>query len=238
MIPRSDDLYYIGYALSRLTTAEGQPPHSLGATTWRDAYDSFYELFGDGRSRESFRNTLKNVRDSFDAFRANGPRQGWRDADGEPPSTGTTRLNAFRRRLDDLPDAEIADILKAGHSNADDLEKTGVAHTEGGTRLFLSRRRERSAAARKLAIELHGLDCMGCGFNFERCYGALGHDFIEVHHAQALGDGEIRATDPKTDLVVLCSNCHRMVHRKRFIVLSLDELRALVINGDTRTPSG
>jgi predicted HNH restriction endonuclease len=38
--------------------------------------------------------------------------------------------------------------------------------------------------------------------------------------------------------VVLCSNCHRMVHRKRFIVLSLDELRALVINGDTRTPSG
>ncbi|EPR65481.1 hypothetical protein ADICYQ_5402 [Cyclobacterium qasimii M12-11B] len=32
-------------------------------------------------------------------------------------------------------------------------------------------------------------------------------------------------TSPAEDLTVLCANCHRMVHRRKDIVLSLEELK-------------
>ena len=33
--------------------------------------------------------------------------------------------------------------------------------------------------------------------------------------------------NPQTDMVVLCANCHRMIHRNRDGMLSPDELRSL-----------
>lgn len=66
---------------------------------------------------------------------------------------------------------------------------------------------------------------MGCGFGFEKAYGPLGKDFIEVHHVVPLSEAGRVNTDPLTDLIVLCANCHRMVHRNRSICLSLDELK-------------
>lgn len=52
-----------------------------------------------------------------------------------------------------------------------------------------------------------------CGFDFEMVYGELGRGYAEVHHIVAL-----RELDPGTittldDLIVVCSNCHRMIHR-------------------------
>jgi 5-methylcytosine-specific restriction protein A len=34
--------------------------------------------------------------------------------------------------------------------------------------------------------------------------------------------------NPATDLAILCSNCHRMIHRKPKLALTLDELRELI----------
>jgi 5-methylcytosine-specific restriction protein A len=39
------------------------------------------------------------------------------------------------------------------------------------------------------------------------------------------------AVDPRTDMVVLCSNCHRMVHRRRDHILDLEGLRKLLRRG-------
>lgn len=66
---------------------------------------------------------------------------------------------------------------------------------------------------------------MACGFDFEEVYGELGRNFIEVHHIKPLYslDEEV-VIDPATDLVCLCSNCHRMIHRKRDSILSLEDL--------------
>jgi 5-methylcytosine-specific restriction protein A len=54
--------------------------------------------------------------------------------------------------------------------------------------------------------------CEVCGFNFEALYGERGRQYIEVHHRTPL-----HVTGPKrtrlTDLALLCSNCHRMIHR-------------------------
>ena len=70
---------------------------------------------------------------------------------------------------------------------------------------------------------------MACGFDFEKTYGERGKDYIEVHHVVPLAsrDAEVRI-DPAKDLIVVCSNCHRMIHRKKNQVLSLEELKRII----------
>jgi len=90
---------------------------------------------------------------------------------------------------------------------------------------------ERDSNLRKAAIAIHGISCMICGFDFEKAYGELGTGYVEVHHLYPLGqlsEGESIATDPKTDMAVVCSNCHRILHRRRDQVLQLEELKAVV----------
>ncbi len=99
------------------------------------------------------------------------------------------------------------------------------ARTEGGEKVFVSRRRERDPKLRVEALLLHGFDCMACGFNFGEYYGEIGKDFIEVHHVVPLSESGRTETNPATDLIVLCSNCHRIIHRQHGTCLSLDELR-------------
>ena len=75
---------------------------------------------------------------------------------------------------------------------------------------------KRSAAARQACLEHFGCKCQICGFKFEDRYGELGKDFIEVHHIDDLAQRTDYAdTDPEKDLIPVCSNCHRMLHRKR-----------------------
>ncbi|MBN8583403.1 MAG: HNH endonuclease [Anaerolineae bacterium] len=88
---------------------------------------------------------------------------------------------------------------------------------------------ERNPRLRARAVEIHGTTCMACGFNFEKSYLERGKDFIEVHHTKPVSElGESTKVDPGEDLIVLCSNCHRMVHRKKDNVLFLEELRSIV----------
>lgn len=100
---------------------------------------------------------------------------------------------------------------------------------EGSSKKRYSNYYERKQRIRKNAIQLHGLDCMACGFNFEKFYGGRGKNYIEAHHIipiSQLNDSiEINA---ERDIIVLCSNCHRMVHRKLNNILTLDELKRLI----------
>lgn len=100
---------------------------------------------------------------------------------------------------------------------------------EGGLKYYHAKRYERSAKNRTLAIKKLGVSCMACGFNFEKAYGEHGKDFIEVHHIQALSTLD-KATmiNPEVDLIPLCANCHRMIHRKKDQTLSLLELIKLI----------
>ena len=72
-----------------------------------------------------------------------------------------------------------------------------------------------------------GYVCQCCDFDFEKTYGSWGKEFAEVHHVKPLAElkGEEQTTDPKTDLAILCANCHRMVHRKKGMTLSVAELK-------------
>ena len=86
---------------------------------------------------------------------------------------------------------------------------------------------ERSPRLRQLTIDIHGYKCQVCDFDFELTYGNWGKEFAEVHHIKPLSElkGENYRTDLKNDLAVLCANCHRMVHRKKGITLSIKELK-------------
>jgi hypothetical protein len=88
---------------------------------------------------------------------------------------------------------------------------------------------ERNPKLRALAIAIHGTTCVGCGFNFAKAYGPHGLSYIEVHHLVPVSRmTQPSSVNPKTDMAVLCSNCHRMVHRKQDAPLSIAELVALV----------
>ena len=116
----------------------------------------------------------------------------------------------------------------------EDLESEEVEHGkgEGTLKTYFGKRYERNPKNREHAIEIHGLDCYVCGFNFEEVYGERGKDFIEVHHLQPLSTlEEATEINPDTDLVPLCANCHRMIHRNQTHVLTIDELKAIIKKG-------
>lgn len=116
---------------------------------------------------------------------------------------------------------------------AKDIEAEEVENNEsmaeGKVISYYGKRYERDLNNRKRAIEIHGYSCVVCGFNFEAQYGDRGRDFIEVHHVKPLFelDGE-KEIDPRTDLVPVCANCHRMIHRRYDNVLSIDQLKVIV----------
>ncbi len=91
---------------------------------------------------------------------------------------------------------------------------------EGRAYERLHRTKERSQRLAKLAkqhrqIESGKLECDVCGFDFERCYGPIGRGFIEMHHLLPVAAlrGEVKSSID--DLALVCSNCHRMLHRYR-----------------------
>ena len=86
------------------------------------------------------------------------------------------------------------------------------------------------------AIRIHGTICKACGFDFEKLYGRRGYKYIEVHHLVPLSKvkgGVI--VNPTYDMTVLCSNCHRMIHRLMRDILSMDQLVELIHEQKSKT---
>lgn len=100
---------------------------------------------------------------------------------------------------------------------------------EGGKTIRLTAFYERNSELRATAIRLHKTTCKACGFNFANVYGEHGKDYIEVHHLVPISTYiEPKTINPATDLTVLCSNCHRMIHRKKDRPLSVDDLIKII----------
>ena len=105
---------------------------------------------------------------------------------------------------------------------------------EGQLLTRVHRVRERNAAIvkRKKAANLkkHGhLCCEACGFDFKKVYGDRGEGFIECHHTKPVSELLVGEKTKLADLVLLCANCHRMIHAAR-PWWSLQELRVALRN--------
>ncbi|MCR5704075.1 MAG: HNH endonuclease [Eubacterium sp.] len=75
---------------------------------------------------------------------------------------------------------------------------------------------ERNPINRKICLDNKGYKCCICGFDFEKIYGEIGKNTIEVHHTtpvSQMGDGYI--VKPLEDLVPVCSNCHTIIHKRK-----------------------
>lgn len=102
-------------------------------------------------------------------------------------------------------------------------------YVEGSIKLgkTLTKEQKRSAAARNECLKLKGTACWVCGFDSAKAYGIPG--IIHVHHLNPLSENRRGVkTNPETDLVPLCPNCHSAIHSKKDGVYSIEELRALI----------
>ena len=98
---------------------------------------------------------------------------------------------------------------------------------EGGSYLSTVARRERNPRNRLLCLQIHGDLCKVCGFNSSQFFPSL-ESIIEVHHIEQLAElDHPKIYDPAKDLIPLCPNCHRAIHKKRPPYLP-DELRDLL----------
>ena len=82
--------------------------------------------------------------------------------------------------------------------------------------------------SKKKFIEKHGhLFCEICGFDFEEVYGELGKKFIEAHHIKPVSQMTENEKTNIDDIVMVCSNCHSMIHRKK-PWLTVDKIKSII----------
>lgn len=108
-----------------------------------------------------------------------------------------------------------------------------ASYPEGANKYVTHKHKERSKKLIKLAkanFKSHNkgeLFCEICKFNFVEKYGKIGEDFIEAHHSLPVSQLSENHRSTIEDIVLLCSNCHSIVHRKKEW-LSIEELKSLL----------
>ena len=122
-------------------------------------------------------------------------------------------------------------FLELGDRDFDENERTGEGFPEGKIIERKHTARERSSvlvtqAKAQFKKMNKRLFCEACGFDFEAVYGNRGADFIEAHHQIPVSEMEASQKTKISDLAMVCSNCHRILHRSRpwLTVLQLKRL--------------
>ena len=123
----------------------------------------------------------------------------------------------------DLSDIQLPEAETTAEPDDEESEKQRM---EGRLTEAKVLRRQRNRSARQKCLEDSGYTCYVCGFNFEKAYGDIGKNFLEVHHTKPLATYDDEHSIPQSELCALCSNCHSMVHRKKE-VLDVDELKRM-----------
>ena len=106
------------------------------------------------------------------------------------------------------------------HDDDVDITEDDEGFAEGKKKLRTHICRERNykviKESKKRYKEKYGkLTCQICKFDFEKVYGEIGKDFIEGHHIVPVSELQDGDKTKIQDIVLVCSNCHKMLHRKR-----------------------
>lgn len=137
------------------------------------------------------------------------------------------RLNQIAneiRQISNNPELsnEVSKIENDETSETDSVKEGQILY-----KLHKVRERKRKiveAKKRKVLKDKGELKCEACSFDFEKFYGAMGKGFIECHHLTPLFSVQVNKGTRLDDLALLCSNCHRMIHRD-FNVSSIEEFK-------------
>lgn len=187
-----------------------------------------YGLGGDGRFRNANGVYMKlmNFRNFDSNFDGVGlSRVGKLDEKiwNEFANSRAQLFRAEKQILNALADPENADVPDIDDEEA---EEGSVSY-----RLHKSRERNRKIVELKKARVLQKtgrLNCEACGFDFLQFYGARGEAFIECHHEKPVSELVPGERTKLSDLRLVCSNCHRMIHRRK-PMLTVLELKELIV---------
>lgn len=116
------------------------------------------------------------------------------------------------RQISDNPELsnEVSKIENDETSETDSV-KEGQLY-----KLHKVRERDRKiieAKKKNILKEKGELKCEACDFDFEKTYGEIGKGYIECHHLIPLSNFQVNKETKLDDLALLCSNCHRMIHK-------------------------
>ena len=125
--------------------------------------------------------------------------------------------------------AFFEDVVRAlPHAKADDEQRDVYPRLESRKRVASHLKRERSTL---LAAECKIRDdyqCQVCSLRFAAAYGRLGSEFAEAHHIIPLGKLRDGVKTRLEDLVTVCANCHRMLHRMEGSTGDIRKLKTIV----------
>jgi hypothetical protein len=110
------------------------------------------------------------------------------------------------------------------------IEDDESSHPEGVESYRMHRTLERDGSlprrVKRMRLQATGrLECDVCTFDFFAFYGALGIGFIEAHHKLPVSRLTGREKTKAAHLALVCSNCHRMLHRSD-PELTVEQLKA------------
>jgi 5-methylcytosine-specific restriction enzyme A len=195
-------------------------------------------LFTDRPDRAKFRNPngvalkLSNFLPFDDNYKGTGMRKGSKQ-DKEiffEFYRSKQRLRAIAYRIKHVVDnskisEQIAEI-------EDDEQTFDDSVIEGQILYKLHKVRERNSLIVKEkkieALNQFGkISCEACVFNFEDYYGDIGKGYIECHHRTPLASIQLTSETKLHDLALVCSNCHRMLHRK-ISTITVEDLRMII----------
>lgn len=132
------------------------------------------------------------------------------------------------------------------HINNNEIKKVEINFDEEEgvegtilTKLHKYRERNTKLVNRKKTQVFHEKGCLRCeicDFEFIKFYGKRslsnkGDEFIECHHNIPLSELKTGNKTRLSDLSLLCSNCHRMIHRKK-PWLTVSKLKKIVHSND------
>lgn len=206
----SDEVKELSGLLNKMNASLGKPI----SATFRNANGVYMKLMNFRRFDPDFINVGK-----VGLSRGNKDEEVvWQKFSGNPAHLNQV-ANAIRQALGNIHDTQFGMD-----------EDLGVQEAHEGrvlTRLHRYRERNRTIVEqrKKLALAQQGcLACEVCGFNFSDQYGEVGAGIIEVHHTKPLHTLGENGKTKLEDLVLLCANCHRVIHSSRKW-LSIEQVR-------------
>lgn len=124
---------------------------------------------------------------------------------------------ADKEESQEIVNKVMALIKNGGAFSLPDVDQN-TSIKEGNPRLISHFRRERNSTivkAKKAAVlkATGKLCCEACGFDFKEVYGDIGEGFCEVHHLRPLSEENGEVETRLQDLAIICSNCHRIIHK-------------------------
>lgn len=139
-------------------------------------------------------------------------------------------IGNFTFILNNFNEEQRKEVVESDYSN--------LIIEEGFTKFSQVKTKTRSRKLVDIAKKYYSKEgkiyCSVCNFNFEDFYGEVGKGYIEIHHLKPIFkyDNNIDKSIEEAlgDVVPVCSNCHRVIHRNNDKLLSIASLKELVNN--------